>query len=453
MSPGSYEPAPCLSLLPEGLDPTRPSSAVAPIRGFADGVPTSATPAPLPLSTAPASPTLSIDLAQPAPNPAATPLPAAVLTAGEGVVSLLLATLIIYPTMFPAAGIPDGRLSWASQYIWVLVWTLPLAGYLGIGIGLYLAPPKDAEISDVLKIFRLLKDLGDLPHLMDEHDVSPSQLRTHVELLARARRSVYGERTAEPEVPSAQGDASPNIHRLSHARVPLTTSTSSAGTRGTTVPPGGLAAMAEGSSTLAARLARLPAEMWAQDARVESALEEPFEAIRGAPRWDDRSMESNAPVMGSLTERRRTEIRARENVSPLAHKDVRRTGELVLGGALPTPESLRPPTDDLEDAAAGFIPTATSTPPRARLAGSSARRMARPRPARSADPTRSNAPLSPSRHEPLSLRSHADPSAAGHVLFGMLAERYPPRPNAPQPDTTVSDSGILSLASSSSDEL
>ncbi|KAG9077840.1 hypothetical protein FRC06_008674 [Ceratobasidium sp. 370] len=85
-----------------------------------------------------------------------------------------------YPTPSVATGNPDKGPSWASQHAWILHWTLPFAVHLGIGIGLYLAHSQEVDLSGILKILRLHEELGDLPHILREHDISTSELRSHI---------------------------------------------------------------------------------------------------------------------------------------------------------------------------------------------------------------------------------------------------------------------------------
>ncbi|KAG8737545.1 hypothetical protein FRC10_008075, partial [Ceratobasidium sp. 414] len=471
---GPYQQAPYLSLLSGGLEPSRPSSAVAPIRGLANRLSTSATPS-SPLPTVPAAP-LGDGLTLPAPHPTATPLPDEASGSGQVFLSLppadsdgkflvagpwvatddqtildspaseavwvssflarksyTVATPepagatstpapVAYLILSPAAGTPDGCPSWASQHALVLVWTLPLPVYLGIVIGLYLARPKDAGTPDIRKVLRVLEELGDLPRIISEYDISPGELRDYIELAVRTRESEYGNPTAEPEISNVQGKYCILFKRssapcLAPAQVDLTASPSTAGmfifappflgliltatTPGTpdvANPSDGLATEPE-DGLAASRLARLSAEMREHDERFDWALEDLFEGLRNLPRRADMSMEDDAPVAGPSVERRGTEMRGRENVSPLAHRGA---GGLELGGMMPTPESFRPRAElgarrargNAADAAITFDPVATSSPVRARQPTSYASIMA-------------------------------------------LAGTYPSRPSAPEPDRTL----------------
>ncbi|KAG8739662.1 hypothetical protein FRC10_005289 [Ceratobasidium sp. 414] len=118
--------------------------------------------------------------------------------------------------------------------------------------------------------------------------------------------------------------------------------------------------MAEDSLAILARSAQLLAEMRAQDLRVDEAMKELSAVIASAPRWDE---ESDAPVASSSTERRKTGMMARTDVSPLAHENLERSSGLSAAGLLPTPGASRMPGDDPENAGwMPFNPTATSSP-------------------------------------------------------------------------------------------
>ncbi|KAG9083032.1 hypothetical protein FRC06_004720 [Ceratobasidium sp. 370] len=80
-----------------------------------------------------------------------------------------------YPALSASAETSAGRPSSVPQHAWVLVWTLPVTIHLGI-VGLYLTHPKEAELPDILKILRLLEELGNLPHIIDQCDISLSEL-------------------------------------------------------------------------------------------------------------------------------------------------------------------------------------------------------------------------------------------------------------------------------------
>ncbi|KAG8739661.1 hypothetical protein FRC10_005288 [Ceratobasidium sp. 414] len=229
--PGIY--GPYANLPYGGLELTHPSSANVPIRGLADRLSTSATSPPFSLSTLFAVTTLpDQDHALSLPRPTPVLLPVVVPSPGGGFLSHPLAnsygelestappTIIVVgttlvdssasalpssfprlgpksdahtvvtqdpavatstptpvfssvarPTLSPTSGTPGDCHSW----VWVLLWTLPVAVHLGIGTGLCLAHPKEAE------------------------------LRSYIKFMMRTRQSVYGEPMAEPEVLSAQG--------------------------------------------------------------------------------------------------------------------------------------------------------------------------------------------------------------------------------------------------------
>ncbi|KAG9078070.1 hypothetical protein FRC06_008548, partial [Ceratobasidium sp. 370] len=219
---GPYELAvnsPYLGLLPGGPEPSRPASAVAPIRGYTNRISTSATspPAPLPTPLAGRTPLvdghapdgdglspdrLTIDHAPTVPRPMAAPLPVSVPDSGEGVLSVLPAksdgellsgppaVITIEPTVLDSAvseSVLDSRASWAPQYTWILVWILPLLVHFGVGFGLYQASAKEAEMP---KTPRLPEELGDLPSIIDEHGISLDEPRESIEFIVRGRRSV-----------------------------------------------------------------------------------------------------------------------------------------------------------------------------------------------------------------------------------------------------------------------
>ncbi|KAG9103612.1 hypothetical protein FRC06_009504 [Ceratobasidium sp. 370] len=147
---------------------------------------------------------------------------------------------------------------------------------------------------------------------------------------------------------------------------------STPGTRGTPNPPGGFAATTEDSATILARLAQAFAEMQAQDARVDLALEGLPEVIDSAPQQEEERPESDAPVASSSVEKGETGVRARANMSPLAHKALKRSSGLSMGRALPTPEASRSrvqpgatgagsgAANELEPGSGTFNPVATS---------------------------------------------------------------------------------------------
>ncbi|KAG8741229.1 hypothetical protein FRC10_003151 [Ceratobasidium sp. 414] len=247
-APGPYEPAvdgPSLSLSPGELEPTRLSSAIAPPHSptsisferwflvphppfweFADGLSTSAIPLPFSLSTAPARPTLLAllayhptgalppvgsgegDLFLPPVGPggdAGLPTLITVRAIGLGPsTSEAIVSTAVAPVPLPAAaGTPDGR----SSRVWDLVLALPLAVHFGTLMGESIhdisacalltlmkerrLAPAETELLDTRKIPRLLEELGDLPHLIDEYDISPSELRNYIKLVVRDHQSAY----------------------------------------------------------------------------------------------------------------------------------------------------------------------------------------------------------------------------------------------------------------------
>ncbi|KAG9078164.1 hypothetical protein FRC06_008504, partial [Ceratobasidium sp. 370] len=449
-APGSSDSAgygSCLSLLDGGLAPTRPSSAVAPIRGFANRPSTSATshhprttqyaslasssPIPTLTSLPVAAPSSGTEfLSHPSANThselEATGLPTVITmqvppvgpSAGEVVWALsssfprlesdayTLATpdltvatstptpivsSAVHPTPPAATGALADRPSLASRYAWILPWMLPVAIHLSIGIGIYLAHPKEAGLPDILRILRLHEELRDLPRIIDRHNISPGELRSCIELAVRTRRSVNGNPMPEPEVMSAQNSvAPPSVSRALSAGSSPVPGPSNARTANTPNPPGGLAATTDDLATAVARFVRLSAEMQARQARADQAMKE---VIDSAPRRSEDSLERDAPVASTSAERWKTEMRERTNVSPLAPKILKRSSGLLVRGVLPTPESLRmrtrareppagsdgaqfdysgvrirlqvtPAANDLEEA--GFNPAGTSSQVRSR---------------------------------------------------------------------------------------
>ena len=57
----------------------------------------------------------------------------------------------------------------------------------------------EVELPDILKILRLLEELGDIPYLIDDYDLSPAELRSHIELVVHTRQSVNDSSRIEPE--------------------------------------------------------------------------------------------------------------------------------------------------------------------------------------------------------------------------------------------------------------
>ncbi|KAG9096196.1 hypothetical protein FRC06_008941, partial [Ceratobasidium sp. 370] len=174
---------------------------------------------------------------------------------------------------------------------------------------------KGADLPDIPKILRLLEEFGDLPSIIDEHGISPGELWQDIELVLRTRRSVYGEPAAEAESTASQ-TSSPELRPVSsqsNACLEGHVSTTSAGTSrtpGTTNPPTGLATIAEVNSAIVEQLLRQCDELCAKGARFDRAMEKLTGAIDSAPRWEDGTLKSDAPVAGSSVERWKTEMRA-----------------------------------------------------------------------------------------------------------------------------------------------
>ncbi|KAG9081492.1 hypothetical protein FRC06_005535, partial [Ceratobasidium sp. 370] len=361
----------CLSLSDGGLAPTRPSSAVAPIRGYANRPSTSATspfPPPTRLATTtrpsgrapdytgePHNPwaTQDASLASSSSLPTSTSLPVVApssgpeflshplaITYGEPDASVATSTPMpvvssaVHPTPPAATGAPADHPSLASRYVWTLLWILPIAIHLGIGAGIYLAQRRltqyryqdpEAGLPDILNILRLHEELKGLPHIIHLYDISPGELRNYIELAVRTRRSLYGNPTAEPEVMRAQ--ASPDD--------------TAPGTPDTPNPPSGLAAMSEDLASAVARFDRLFAEVQTREARIDLAMRRLSEDIDCAPGSEELSLESNAPVATSSAGRHKAETRARGSGDTLGHKITKRTSRMAMEGELPTPEPSR----------------------------------------------------------------------------------------------------------------
>ncbi|KAG9074837.1 hypothetical protein FRC06_010429, partial [Ceratobasidium sp. 370] len=291
-APDPYEPGyPRLSY--DGFQPTPPSSAVAPIRGLANGLSTSATSLRSPLPAVTARPgngpgstgpshhsrtTHDADTASSASAPIPTPVPATEL-AGEGAPfsqpadsygelvpeahTVAAPASNPAPPVLPAADRPaapgaPADPSWASQCAWILIWVLPLAVHLGLGIGLYFAQR------------RLVRPEGDeTPQHARQNP--PSAVRCPPEYLQppALRALVLAALLTRPA-------ALPQW-----LKTPLPSSLDSPW-----------------------RLQRCrPRMRAAQDARVDQALEELSEAIGSAPRREEETLESDAPVASSSVEK------------------------------------------------------------------------------------------------------------------------------------------------------
>ncbi|KAG8691069.1 hypothetical protein FRC08_010279 [Ceratobasidium sp. 394] len=110
----------------------------------------------------------------------------------------LLVSATAHPTLSAATGSPDG----ASQYAWAL-FSASLA-VLAFALGRYLAPSKRAELPPPQNQPQQ-EDLGDLPFIMKQHDITPTALRKCIERLARDRQAAHGNPMAEAEGPQDQG--------------------------------------------------------------------------------------------------------------------------------------------------------------------------------------------------------------------------------------------------------
>ncbi|KAG8694209.1 hypothetical protein FRC08_008628 [Ceratobasidium sp. 394] len=415
--------------------------------------------------------------------------------------------LLISATAHPSLDAATGSPSCASHYAWFLV--CASLAVLAFALGRYLAPYKRAEVPPTLQNQRSQEELGDLPYIMKQHDITPTELQKCIERLARDRQAAHGNPTTETEGPSDQGRpvliqfirvesvasrvssaGSPPVPPPSNARQEehvsttgatakrsVASQTSSAGSRpvpgpsnarqekrvsttsatsnrspGTSNQFNRLKAKIEELSAIIDRADSVTEEKWALRARlglVPKQLQRPDRA----PQLD-QSLESNAPVARSSVEPWKTEARARANVSPLAQKGARHLSGLPLGGVMSAPKRsdtrTRPEVSragcsaavDVEGAGSVTLdPIATSSPVRAHQDGSSAMNRAR-RSTRITDPMSPDV-FFPSQDGPSLLRESLPPRSPAYVTFGTLADAYPPRPQAPEPDRTIS-SGTLS---------
>ncbi|KAG8782194.1 hypothetical protein FRC12_021074 [Ceratobasidium sp. 428] len=436
------------------------------------------------------------------------------------------------PTVIPAStnyGPVEGSSTWMSRYGWVLIWTVPLALQVGIAIGLYLnqrrpvqccrqgfstSPTRiiyvhnlvrvaDAEVSDLLKILRLLRELGDLPHIIDEYDISPGELRSYIDMIVKTRQSARGQSTAEHSV----NEAVPATPRNRYSRQEPSSSVGLTHAPSLSTPRQVQSMSTDDSfAAVFARAAALQKGIIDQGERFERRFDEIWAAIGSPqPRREESKREeesrreelseeelSEGKMPAASVERRKTHMRALANVSPLAHRTLKRTGGRTTNGALPTPEPSRgrtwtqteeprtgdhrtEATTDLENTrSVSFNPVATSSPVRAtrgdgRNEGLDIRSMSfnpigasspvrawesrtpvsnrstsyqvrqeyNPREGMSLDP--SDSTLSDSSHQDPSLvREPMPPATSSYVSFGTLAHLYiPSRPQGPQPDTTL----------------
>ncbi|KAG9098800.1 hypothetical protein FS749_002943 [Ceratobasidium sp. UAMH 11750] len=467
-----------------------------------------------------------------------------------------------YLALFAATKAPSGRAAWIRQHAWILLSALSVPICLAIGIRLYLArrrrveaghsgpssptivhhpapAPEEAERSDLLELRRLRDELGDLPAIIRENGISPTQLREYVKLVVRTRQSVYGTPTPtvrhppssptssaagpsatgtnntpgdnvpgpddhEPEsnVPAAscsveqqeivgyrvgasvsppvrkspKRSSGPSIGETSPAPEPSRSCARSGAPRAGSTAANDLGEAGPNSSDPVATLPpvceREPGSLAVGRARrtavtamnadpthsgivlpsqaAPSLLREPVPPRPSGyvscgtlaahvyvlrPLTPESDSECNAPIASCTVERLRTQIRATENVSPLAHKSVKRTSGLSMGAVSPTPEPSRTRARSGAPRAGGsaandrkhagsviFDPVATSSSvcerePRSPAVGRARRTTAT---ARNADPTRSGIAL-PSQVAPSPLREPLPPRPSG---YGTLAHTY-----------------------------
>ncbi|KAG9075554.1 hypothetical protein FS749_012768 [Ceratobasidium sp. UAMH 11750] len=439
-SSSSYEPtvnSPYLSLSPGGREPTRRLSALAPLRGFANGLSTDTTPLPLPLRTPPAGlAPLNNGLDTTAPNvgEGALPLPQAV-TSSHPIISDVatsesvpappspLASLVrdngavatsdpplatptpaspAHSTLSPIVGPPSSNPRWVPGYAWVLICAALVAILLDFAIGLYFTSPKTAELPGTPKNLRRREERGDQAPMMDDFDIPPTELRNPIELMARDHQAVHENPAIEARQPIDQGkyysgpsspDSSPlpgspdapREERVSSASVEMnstpTTANSSAG----------IAAAYEDSAVLENPAAE--AEPPKDQGKHQSAPLSPDSPLVVGPSDAPQEVDvfsasagpnrapATGPVRSSSVERWKTETRARDNVSPLAHKSLKRSsGSLGRVSLAPKSVGTQPGVPRPSRIAAGdsdsarpttFDPAATPSSVCARQAGSS----------------------------------------------------------------------------------
>ncbi|KAG8731912.1 hypothetical protein FRC12_019506, partial [Ceratobasidium sp. 428] len=266
------------------------------------------------------------------------------------------------PTLLSAStdrGSVEGTSTWMSRHGRVLIWTVPLALRTSSGAVL---PSRffhsinsyhscyahnfiriaDAEVSDVLKILRLLKELGDLPYILDEYDISPGELRSYIDQVVKTRQSVHGKSTAETSVNEPVPGSPRNRYSGQEPSLSI----------GPTHPPSLSTRTDDSLATVFARAAALQKGIVDQGERFERRFDEIWAVIGSSPRREESRREElsgeevgedEMPAAGASgsVERRKTDMRAPVNMSPLAHRAVKRTGGRMTNGALPTPEPSR----------------------------------------------------------------------------------------------------------------
>ncbi|KAG8779296.1 hypothetical protein FRC12_024451 [Ceratobasidium sp. 428] len=433
----------------------------------------------------------------------------------------------------------DSSWTWMSRYGWVLIWTVPLALQVGIAVGLYLNQRRpvqccrqgfstsstrithahnlvriaDVEVSDVLKILRLLKELEDLPHIIDEYDITPGELRSYIDMIVETRQSASGqsavESSAGQSIPASPCNRNPRQDSSPAPSLSTRTNDSFAAVFARA------AALQKGIVDQGERFERRFDEIWAvigsprreESRREDSRREESRrEELSEEELSEEELGEGEMPAAGASdsVERRKTDMRALANVSPLAHRTLKRTGGRMTNGALPTPEpshgrtwtqTTEPgagghrteATNDLENTRSAsfnpvaasspvratrgtgrngasegldvrsmsFTPIGTSSPVRAQGSRTSAynqstshqvRQISNPHEGMSPDSTGTLSP--PGDGPSLSVREPLPRITSAYVSFGTLAEMHlPARPQAPEPDTTLD-----SLAEESGEE-
>ncbi|KAG8707495.1 hypothetical protein FRC08_000470 [Ceratobasidium sp. 394] len=340
-----------------------------------------------------------------------------------------------YLSLSPGGREPTRRLSALAPLLAIL---------LDFAIGLYFTSPKTAELPGTPKNLRRREERGDQAPMVDDFDIPPTELRNPIELMARDRQAVHENPAIEAMQPIDQdsGPSSPDSsplpgspdapreERVSSASVEMnstpTTANSSAG----------IAAAYEDSAVLEnpAAEAEPPKDQESAPLSPDSPLVVgPSDAPQEVDVFSASAGPNRAPATGparsSSVERWKTEIRARDNVSPLAHKSLKRSsGSLGRVSLAPKSVGTQPGVPRPSRIAAGdsdsarpttFDPAATPSSVCARQAGSSVVDRVQ-RATRNTDPS-----------SPDVFFSQAGPSlpprSSAYVTLGTLAGAYPPR--------------------------
>ncbi|KAG8698130.1 hypothetical protein FRC08_006123 [Ceratobasidium sp. 394] len=96
---------------------------------------------------------------------------------------------------------------WVPPCAWVLICAFSLAVLLDFAIGLYLTSPNEAELPSTPKNLRQREKIGELARMMDDLNVTPTELREHIELMDRERQAVHENPMVEAKPPMDQASA------------------------------------------------------------------------------------------------------------------------------------------------------------------------------------------------------------------------------------------------------